>query len=58
MWRLRLRVWGGKLLGALIGAVAGSVMLSAIYGRPAWPAVVLAGIVGIVIAHALQTGGG
>jgi hypothetical protein len=53
--RLRLRLWGTRLAGALIGGGIGTLLLSLVYGRAAWPAVILAGVVGFLIVQAFQT---
>lgn len=56
LWRLRLRFWGALLVGGIIGAAVGALVLSLVYDEISWYSVALAAFIGIFIMTAVRLG--
>lgn len=55
-WRIELRLLAWTLRSAIIGSVAGGLLLFLIYGRVSLVAIGLTATIGIIVEKALQWG--
>lgn len=55
-WRIQLRLLGWTFRSAVIGGVAGGLLLFLIYGRVSLVAIGITAAIGVIVEQALQWG--